>query len=267
MTDEATVLMPAPRLAVALGTWFETPTPHGVLRLCAHVNVASASCAAEAAVALESCAELLAALDGWLGTDLAWRWPARMAQGLHGPSWPDPACQLLAPWALWRALPAPPPLLAQGLRWPEVNAVLALGRLPLDAQDLAALEPGGAVLLPPTPAAPGAPPTARLRAADEPAGAGLLLRWSPGALPVALRGAASTLPPEPAVPGGAWCEVRLGHEHSLPGRLLAGWAELPVPVADDGAGLWADGDCLALGQLVPWGDGSALLLDALCEAP
>ncbi|EHR71416.1 hypothetical protein BurJ1DRAFT_2587 [Burkholderiales bacterium JOSHI_001] len=256
---------PAP--APTQGTRFEAPTPQGLLQLLARTDLDSATCAAQAAVLLEGCAELLGALDAWWGQDLAWRWPASnpvLTPGADGPHWPAAASQLVAPWSLWRALPAPPPVLAQGLLWPEVQALLSLGWLALDPAELAALEPGGAVLLPPAPGSSGAP-ACRLRAQDEAAGpqVGLALAWQPGAPPRRLPPGHTEADPCGVFASGALCELRLAHPLTLPGHQFTGWADPVWPSAAPEAGLYRNGAALALGTLVPWGDGWALLVKSV----
>jgi hypothetical protein len=254
------------------GTRFEAPTPHGLLQLLARTDLDSAHCAAQAAVLLEGCAELLGALDAWWGQDLAWRWPASnpvLTPGADGPHWPAAASQLQAPWALWRALPAPPPLLAQGMLWPEQQALLSLGWLVLDDTELAALEPGGAVLLPPAPGAAAASASCRLRALDESAGpqVGLPLVWQPDAPPRLLPpgGADADAPSVPAA--GTLLELRLSQPLPVPGRLLTGWSDLVLPSLAPDAGLYRGSAALAQGTLVPWGDGWALLVHSVPLQP
>lgn len=254
-----------PAAAPTQGTRFEAPTPHGLLQLQARTDLDSATCAAQAAVLLEGCAELLGALDAWLGQDLAWRWPASnpvLTPGADGPHWPAAASQLQAPWGLWRVLPAPPPLLAQGLLWPEQQALLSLGWLALDDAELAALEPGGAVLLPPTPGAGSASAGCRLRALDESAGpqVGLPLAWQPDALPRLLPAGNTGADATPAPAAGTLFELRLSQPLPVPGRLLTGWADPVLPSLPPDAGLYRGNTALAQGTLVPWGDGWALLV-------
>jgi hypothetical protein len=254
-----------PASAPTQGTRFEAPTPYGLLQLLARTDLDSAGCAAQAAVLLEGCADLLGALDTWLGQDLAWRWPASnpvVTPGADGPHWPAAASQLQAPWVLWRALPAPPPLLAQGLLWPEVQALLSLGWLALDEAELAALEPGGAVLLPPTPGAGPAGASCRLRALDEAAGpqVGLPLVWQPDAPPHLLPPGSTEAEAPPAPAGATLFELRLSQPLPVPGRLLTGWCSPALPRLAPDAGLYRGSAALAQGTLVPWGDGWALLV-------
>ena len=261
-----------PLTAPTQGTRFEAPTQHGLLQLLARTDLDSAGCAAQAAVLLEGCADLLGALDAWLGQDLAWRWPASnpvLTPGADGPHWPAAASQLQAPWALWRALPAPPPLLAQGLLWPEREAVLSLGWLALDADELAALEPGGAVLLPLVPGGgPDNSTACRLRALDEAPGpqVGLPLAWRPDRPPRLLPPGGPGPDAQPGPAAGTLCEFRLSHPVPLPGRLLTGWADPVLPATPPDAGLYRGGAALASGTLVPWGDGWALLVRSLATA-
>jgi hypothetical protein len=194
------------------------------------------------------------------GSHAAPRW--RLDAALHG--------RLELPWSLLRGLPAPSPELAAALDWPPVRAVLAASRLRIDADELARLEIGGAVLLPESFRAPWA---GRLRGADEPAHASTGVPVDLGA-PSAprLRPAAGTSQAAPA--GDAAdpriaCEVRLDAVLALPGDHLGGWLDVVLDGVGAGAGLWqcagAHGPArpLAAGRLMPWGDGWALAVDVL----
>jgi hypothetical protein len=164
---ETTLTRPMPVLAnapargwAALGTWFETPTPQGPLRLYLGEAAGPAPHAAAAALALQRAGELLFELDAWLGDGAPdWRWvPDAAAAGSAaatalGPSvlrlpWRDTTHQLIVPWPWLRAQPAAPAALAARWWWPATEAVLAIERLHLSAAELQQLEPGGAVLLP-----------------------------------------------------------------------------------------------------------------------
>lgn len=229
--------------------------------------------AAEAALLLHELEPLLSALDAWLlGSPLAepdWRWcatcPPTAPQALAG--WAAAAeiglhVTLGLPWTLLRRLPPPPPALA--LQWQAADAVAVLAQPTLAAPDLAALEPGGALLLQPSFEARW---LGRLRAATESAHVGVPVHWVAPGQPQPLPGAAGE-----AMPGGPLpaLEVRCLSRLPLPAEVLAGWATLPAapePAWQDEVSLWAlacaEGQaerCLARGQLLPWGRGQALSL-------
>jgi hypothetical protein len=263
------------------GAWFETQTPGGSLRLYAS---GSARHAVDAAVALARCEALLDALDGWLGTALDWRWiaaPASVtATASHArahwrpdegtKSKKDQGCRLELPWALLRNLPAPDETFARQLHWPEVRVVLAIAQLPIDRDELALLEPGGAVVLPPS-------MQSRwhgvLRALDEPASSAagvpvaLASPWSPRRV----RTGAHTDVRAEAAGDRMLCEVRLALPHAVAGDRLAGWFEGDLGEVGARAGLWRcaterePAACLATGELMPWGDGWALAIQDLYE--
>ena len=141
------------------GAWFEAAAPGGSVRLYAS---GTARHAADAAVALTRCEALLDALDEWLGIALDWRWIAAPASVTSTASharahWrPDDApkgkkehgCRLELPWSLLRAVPAPDEPLARQLQWADVPVVLAIAHLAIEREEIALLEPGGAVILP-----------------------------------------------------------------------------------------------------------------------
>lgn len=206
--------------------------------------------AAEAAVRLAQAEPLLAGLELWLAqaprpaAPPEWVWcatPVAPPSGAALARWAGVGvgARLALPWALLRRLPAPPPAL--GLQWSPVAAEQVLATLELSAADRAALEPGGALLLPGSFASGAA---AGLRAADEPA-------------------------PD-AGPGGEHWEVRRAVSAPLSPEHLLGWRQdEPLPpngdapltlwrlVAGEPPAPWARGRC------VPWGEGHALLLDEI----
>jgi hypothetical protein len=272
------------------GTWFEAPTAFGPmwLRL---PTPAPARHAAAAAVVLQHAEELIAGLDTWTAHPLPWRWrpsPAPVCppgmrafvQGRHA-DW-----EWFVPWAWLRARPAPHDLLNSLLHWPAVPAVLSLARLQLSDEERQQLEPGGAVLLPPSlqPAWHG-----WLRSAAEPPIGGC---GSPAGVAVALpspwtprpvRGDAGPEHLDGVGPegdhgndGGTPVEVRLDAPGPLPGDQLTGWPDAERSGLDfEGAqaGLWRY-ECpaerahrMACGRLIPWGDGWALVLDSVDPAP
>jgi hypothetical protein len=293
MLSDATISPPRPGSSSVFDeapqrTWFEAPTAAGTVRLRVTGAVRHA---ADAAIVLARCGELIDALEEWSGIALAWRWVAALSpttaesharvlwrfdvDGTAGgkaapPS--EPGWQLELPWTLLRVLPAPTGVLAQRLCWLEVPVVMATAQIQLSAGELQLLEPGGAVILPESVHAesPGL-----LRASDEPARAG----WGmPAAmrLPSSVRRVASGPRPEiqtDAAVDGAWCEVRLDGLRAVPGDRLAGWYDGDLGPVGTRASLWRcatdleTARPLATGTLVPWADGWALLLQALCEAP
>jgi hypothetical protein len=299
---ETTLTRPMPVLSnapargwAAMGTWFESPTPQGPLRLYLGEPAGPAPNAVEAALALQRAGELLFGLDAWLGDDAPdWRWvPDAAAAGSAaatalGPtvlrlSWRDTTHQLIVPWSWVRAQAAAPAALAARWQWPATEAVLAIARLHLSAGERQQLEPGGAVLLPAS-MRPGW--NGRLRGRAEDADAGVTVSLDAPASPRLLPASAPSLPhparggPDGAVgtglagslAAGRLCEVRLHLPDAIPADRLAGWHEQPLAGAvtpELAATLWqlAAGRepacCLAHGRLLPWGDGWALLLHAL----
>ena len=274
-------LAPPPQSSPVVAGWatFEAPTAAGSLRLWVHGIVRHA---ADAAVLLETCAPLLDALDAWIDFSLAWRWCPQGAP--VGPVKPHaraqwsaqarplddgqghPSCRIDLSWALLRGLAAPPETLATQLRWTVTPGVLVLTQMRLDDDELAALEPGGAVLLPAS-MAPGW--QGRLRASDEPATAlaglpvALPTPWTPEAL-----AAGSANPNE----GDDLCELRLGLPRPMDARSLAGWQRIDPIDPEARVSLWrcasetGPARYLASGVLMPWADGWALRIDSLDEA-
>jgi hypothetical protein len=264
--------------------WFEAPTRFGALRF----SVTGAPRhAADAAISLQRCERLLDALDDWSGSALAWRWieePPPTTTASHACAYWDPdrahfdrveltpqqaAYELELPWAWLRTLPAPAHALAAQLHWPELPMVLAVSQLRLGADELALLEPGGAVVLPESlqPSWHG-----WLRALDEPAESGRgvpILLSSPSS---ARRLKASAANGHAAgADDSTWCEVRLSTRHTVPADRLAGWSEDDLGEIGPRASLWCcatdhePARPLAGGRLIPWGDGWALALEVLCE--
>jgi hypothetical protein len=258
--------------------------------------------AADAALALHRCEELLEALDGWAAQvgavaaaiastpadgssrpasgaaptqPLDWRWIATPGRAGIGPGhafvgWPEPACRLVAPWAWLRARGAPPAALAGRLQWPAVDVVVAVARLRLERDELGRIEPGGAVLLPPSMRRPW---RGRLRGADEADDAGVAIELiSPSAARLLGHAVADEpAPPQDDVDGRIACEVRLACDALLPADRLAGWRDDVLPEFGARAELWR---CaaprrpplkLAGGRLMPWGDGWAMAIEALAE--
>lgn len=282
---------PADAAVASAGTWFEAPSAFGGLRLLIDV-AGAAGHAAEAAVALQRCAALLDAFDDWSGLDADWRWiePPELAlpSGTHvwvdwtplerdarGAGDPSLSARLELPWALLRRLPAPPDALQPQLHWPAVPTALVISRLKVGAAGLHWLEPGGAVLLPES---LGRSWQGVLRALDEPGEAGVPLAlptpWTPRVLAQAasVDGAG-----EPAVPladalDSIACEVRLATRRALAADQLAGWRADEAIEVGQHASLWhwpgaqEPAVYLASGRLMPWADGWALALEAVCGA-
>jgi hypothetical protein len=264
------------------GAWFEARTASGPVRLYAS---GPARHAADAAVALARNEALLDALDAWTGLALDWRWiaaPAAVtatashARALWRPQNPAAAgkkgggCRLEIPWSMLRMLPAPEEALAACLQWAEVPVVLAIAQLAIPQEELALLEPGGAVVLPESMQSGWC---GVLRALDDPGqpGAGvpvsLASPWTPRRVAVGQRAEVRT------ETGGdrVRYEVRLTVSHALPSDRLGGWFTGDLGEVGPGAGLWRCATerepayCLAAGALMPWGDGWALALQELYE--
>jgi hypothetical protein len=251
---------------------FIAAAPSGPLRLELHAT--GVRHAVDAALALHRCEPLLCALQAWTGLALDWRWDATAcspAAGSHACArWRlDPTLEgsLELPWALLRELPVPDTALA-ALHWPALPAVLAVSQLRLGAEELARLEPGGAAVLPDS-LLPGW--HGLLRAADEPAGRGVPVALpSPAAPRLAPRHAHRAALQCDGNDGRVACEVRLATPE-LPADRLAGWRD-DEPLADIGpqASLWrcagshGSAQSLAVGRLMPWGDGWALAIETAC---
>jgi len=254
----------------ASAAWFEATTDAGLVRLSIRTPVRHA---ADAAIALAECDSLLGALDAWCGAPLHWRWigsspERRTAAEVASASWSPvgaeslPTALLEISWSLLRGRPAPSGGFADALRWARVPAVLAISQQQLSADELALLEPGGAVLLPESLSSPW---RGLLRSAIEPArpGAGVPVELlSPDAvrgIPLELRGSV------PAAVDSTH-EVRISMAGVVGCDRLAGWFDGGVGPASPAAGLWSRGEpgvpphCLAQGELVPWGDGWALAI-------
>lgn len=294
--DEVTVARPV-RAAAVPGTWFEAASPLGLLRL--HTGDAgTVRHAADAALALLRCEALLAELDAWSDRPLDWRWSGQGAHGAHAAQgahampvptaiqvgWRGGSLRLVLPWAWVRARPAPSASLAAELDWPRQEAVLGIARLRLSSNELQDLEPGGALLLPPS-MRPGW--TGLLRAEthdfanDADAAEGVPVSLTDPRAPRLLRRARPAAVPESATdvpspvagdPSGVLCELRLALRRGVLADRLAGWhtESLHDLVHDDlAASLWrcagksGPARCLAQGNLLPWGDGWALGLAAV----
>lgn len=267
------------------GTWFEAVTPAGSLHLYV-AGIDTATHAAEAAVVLQRCEALLQGLDDWVGEEVPWRWntvPAlRVASGTETNAWWRPGadadeaasdvyCRIVFSWAWLRGRSAPAGVWTGRLHWPAVPAVLVIARLQIPTDELAWLEPGGAVVLPAS-LKPGWHGV--LRAADEPALAGVPVTLSTALEPrlVKLEAQAADAAATTNEAGGFLCEVRLDVARALPGDHLAGWCD-DVPVETGPlATLWCcattsePARCLAVGRPMPWGEGWALAIESLAGA-
>jgi hypothetical protein len=249
---------------------FEATADAGLLRLSIGTPVRHA---ADAAIVLADCDPLLGALDAWCGAPLDWRWvgslPLRRAADVASASWSPtgggqalPAVALEIDWTLVRSRPAPTGEFAHALRWACIPAVLAISQQSLGADELALLEPGGAVLLPESLSAPW---RGLLRAAIEPAypGVGVPVEVLS---PDAVRGIVlEARRPAPVCPASTH-EVQIPMAGVVGCDRLAGWCDSDIGPVSAAPGLWScaapgvPARCLAQGELVPWGDGWALAI-------
>jgi hypothetical protein len=190
-------------------------------------------CAAEAAVVLDLAGALLDALAAaGLLTDAPWQWVAAtggMPAGGAQASWrgAEAEARLSLPWPAVRALSSAPEL--PGLQWHATPAECLLAQWRLGDEDVAALEPGGLVLLEDA-AAP------YLRA----------------------RGEAVSVAELPWQLVGRW-------EQPLALEVVMGWRG-PVPAVPVQCQLVeaARPDVVrARGRLVPWGTGQAFRIDSV----
>jgi hypothetical protein len=254
----------------AAAAWFEATTDAGLLRLSIRTPVRHA---ADAAIVLADCDPLLGELEAWCGAPLNWRWigssakrwtAAEVASASWSPAGGEflPAALLEVGWTLLRSRPAPSGAFADALRWARVPAVLAISQQPLSADELALLEPGGAVLLPESLSSPW---RGLLRSAIETAhpGAGVPVEFL---TPDAVRGSAlEQRGPVPAAVGSTH-EVQMPMVGVVGCDRLAGWFDGGIGPVSSAAGLWSreapgkPARCLAQGELVPWGDGWALAI-------
>lgn len=239
------------------------------------------ACAAEAALRLALVEPLLAALEAWCGRGAGgaqapeWQWRTEPAEPpVRGATlrWAGVGvgARLTLPWALLRRLPPPPPhSVLQAGPWSPVAAELVLAALVPAAEERAALEPGGAVLLP----ASFEPDwLARLRAADEDARGGTWVVLDPvaGVAATCAAGEDSATSLAGGQPPGVVWELRCSLPEPVALDLLLGWRDEPLPVSlAQRVALWqvgptgAPAQCLAEGRLMPWGEGRALWIDAV----
>lgn len=189
-------------------------------------------CAAEAAIALDLAGELIDALAAAGLAQVDWQWRGSAAAPPAGGAqarWQGREAQarLSLPWAALRALPSAPDV--PGLQWLPVAADCVLAQWRFSEAELAALEPGGLVLLDEPPA-----PRPRARAEPPPADAApwqLVARWEQ---PVALESVMGWGGALPALPAAC---------------LLVDTARPDV--------------VRARGRLLPWGSGQALRVESV----
>ncbi len=264
---------------------YAASTGHGELRLeLETVSAAAPACAAEAALRLALAEPLLQALEEWLETlpgsvePPDWQWqaaPARDPSPGATARWAGAGvgASLSLPWTLLRRLPPPPDALASGLLWLPVQAEVVLATLTLPPQEEAALEPGGALLLP----ASFEPDwIACLRAADERPG-GLLVVVDPAGTAVRQcigAGEPGGVPPADFPDADRW-SVRCALPEPLAAELLLGWRDeaiavdpgWPVELACPSPGASLGGPApevgRARGRLMPWGEGRALWIESV----
>jgi hypothetical protein len=266
--------------------WFDAPSAFGPLKLAVLSRGAAVRHAADAALALETCEPLLAALDDWTGSGLEWVWSGAQGGGRAGAAGADdPAVRT---WLVWRGghamlacplgwlrdRPAPHGAWRDELTLPSIGATLVCGRLRLPEDALSDLEPGGAVLVEPSfrPVWHGV-----LQPGGEPSD-------DDGGTVVTLAGVADASPSRPRYanemdaaavleavgdPNGTLCELRLALPQPVAVDGLLGWRDGPVGLAGPAASLWRCGaprraaQRLACGHLMPWGDGWALSIESL----
>lgn len=191
----------------------------------------SPPCAAEAAVVLDLAGELLDALAAaGLAPGAQWQWVAQLGgvpMGGAQASWrgADAEARLSLPWPVLRGLAEAPDV--PGLQWHPAPAECVLAHWRLTGEEIAALEPGGLLLLE-------EPVLGRLRARGEPAAAG----------------------------EGPW-QLVAHWESPLAMDVVMGWAEArpTVPVPCQLIEAARPDTVLARGRLVPWGTGQAFLIE------
>lgn len=260
-------LQPSPHVALA----YRCDTPWGALRLAlpCPTHVAPAPVAA---VRLGACDSLLQQLHRWwapaLATSPEWHWIEGSDGTADGPadyvtldwrSGDGVSAEVSAPVRLLLAAGPPPGALASQIRWAEVPVWCVLDRFELDADEAAALEPGGAVLL------PGSFVTGArqaLRTVHEPLQVQSPMRAWP---------AGPDAGGDPVLPAGRW--VVQQQAPAVPWPCAAGWQAGGIDRPGCGPGeLWqagADGAFArrAHGTVVPWGHGLALLLGEVYPLP
>jgi hypothetical protein len=274
---ETQPVTPPPTARADATTRFEAATRGGTVAL--QLDGPPAAHAAEAALLLDHCDDLLDALDAWLHMALDWRWVEPGASGAALPPGAHATCAIAQdepslralvaciewPWALLRSVGAPPEALARELHWRAVPALLVASQPAIDEAELRLLEVGGAVVLPESMRTPW---RGCLRAADETAGAGVVVEL-PAAdtarLPEVRASHAAGAAPRERPP----CEIRLAATGPLAPAQLAGWAVGSTVDLAARASLWhcagpTDSERhLAGGRLLPWGDGWAMLVESV----
>jgi hypothetical protein len=267
---------PMPQASADSGTRFQAETRGGTMTL--RLDGPPASHAAEAALLLDRCDQLLDALDAWLHMAIDWRWldadasaaattpcaTATCAIAQDEPSLRALQACIDVPWPLLRSVDAPPETLAHELQWRAMPALLVLSQPAIDESELRLLEVGGAVVLPESMRMPW---PGRLRAADEAACDGVVLEVStpdsarlPERRPLPLDRPTAERPP---------CEVRVAATAPLAPAQLAGWATGSTLELAPRASLWRCAGpteperYLAGGRLLPWGDGWAMLVESV----
>lgn len=188
-------------------------------------------CAAEAAVVLDLAGELLDALAAaGLAPDARWQWVAQggglsAAQAQAHWRGTEAQARLTLPWSALRALVEAPDV--PGLQWQATPAECLLAQWRLDDDEVAALEPGGLLLLE-------AAALPRLRARGE------------------------------AAQGAPW-QLVSRWEQPLPVEVVLGWQETAplVPVACQLIETAQPDVVRARGRLLPWGSGHAFRVDSL----
>lgn len=188
-----------------------------------------APCAAEAAVVLDLAGELLDALAAaGLASDAGWQWVSESGVTTGAEAhWRgvDAQVRLTLPWSMLRALGQAPEV--PGLQWQPAPAEVVLAQWRLSDEELAALEPGGLLLL-------DGEALPRLRARSEPMTGEpwqLVARWE------------QPLPLETVM---GWSGAR----PALPSHCLLIEAARPDVIR-------------ARGRLLPWGSGQAFRIEAV----
>ena len=258
---------------LSFGNSYQAETGAGTARLTV-LGSEPARHAVDAAIVLGRVGVLLDEIEAWLGDALSWRWIPNASEMLPMPAslpvplqWSDEPggpiqYYIELPWGLLRHLPAPPDTLQAGLVWPEVPVVLSLAQFDITPEELARLELGGAVVLPDS-----LEPHWRgvLRAADPDAAVAIPLEASS---PISMQVITSHESRE--IPCSGY-EICLVNPTSSPIGQLLGWSKLSLELRDYRASLRRRSNgaelacCLALGQLIPWGVGYALAIDAVCD--
>lgn len=188
-------------------------------------------CAAEAAVVLDLAGELLDGLAAaGLVTAADWQWVAQaggVSAAAAQANWRGAEVQarLSLPWAALRGLGAVPDV--PGLQWQPAAAECVLAQWQLDDEEVAALEPGGLLLL------------------DGAAAPALRVRGEP-------------------IIGMPW-QLVARWEQPLPVDVLMGWsaARPPLPAACQLIEAARPDAVRARGRLMPWGSGQAFRVEAM----